>query len=213
MTDIILFGIQGSGKGTQGTFVMQRYDLFPFVTGDELRKIASEDSDLGKKVKEITEAGHLVPNEIVMAIIENFMQKLPEGKSVLFDGIPRKLSQAESFNALMQKMNRNVMGVNLNLSKEEAYQRLITRKMCKSCKAIYPSTYEKSTCETCNGELITRQDDNPESIKTRLEIFETETIPVINWYKTENKMIEINGAQTREKVTQDVFAALDPYFA
>lgn len=210
--DIILFGIQGSGKGTQGKFIVERYKLAPFETGEQLRKLAAEDSDLGRKVKAITEKGHLVPNEIVMEIIEKFMKELPKGKNVLFDGIPRKLEQAETFDALMKKLNRDYVGVYFTLTREEAFRRLITRKMCKDCKTIYPAFYTKPKCEKCDGELITRRDDNPESINTRLDVFYNETEPVIARCKSQNKIIEINGEQLIEAVKNDTFKSLDPHF-
>ena len=91
-----MFGIQGSGKGTQSKILKDYYDMAYFETGAELRKLAQEDSELGKKVKSIIEAGHLVDNDVVMEIVENFMKSVPEGKGVIFDGIPRKMEQKET---------------------------------------------------------------------------------------------------------------------
>jgi adenylate kinase len=206
--DLVLFGIQGSGKGTQGKFIAEKYGFEIFETGGELRRLAKEDSELGRKVKEIIEAGHLVSNEVVMEIIENFMTNLEHGKNVLFDGLPRKMEQKESFDALMAKFGRNFMGLLINISKEEALRRLTTRRLCETCKSVYPSSYENENCE-CGGKLITRTDDNPESIKTRLDAYENETIPVINKYKEEEKMIDINGEQNIELVTEETFKKLD----
>ncbi|MBT5016403.1 AAA family ATPase [Candidatus Peregrinibacteria bacterium] len=211
--DLVLFGRQGSGKGTQGKFFTERYGLTPFVTGDELRKLAALDSELGRKIKSIIEAGHLVPNEVVMEIIENFMNNLEEGKSVLFDGIPRKMEQAESFNALMKKLNREFSGVLIEIGEKTAIFRLTSRRMCAKCKAIYPAKYDKESCEECGGELETRQDDaNMDAIRTRLDAYENETVPAINMYREMDKIIEINGEQDIEVVNQDAFAVLDPLF-
>lgn len=211
--DLILFGRQGSGKGTQGKFFAERYDLIPFVTGDELRRLSSENSDLGQKIKSIIEAGHLVSNEIVMEIIENFMKNLPAGKSVLFDGIPRKTEQAKSFNALMAKLGRDFTGVLIEIDEKTAVHRLTSRRMCSKCKAIYPAKYDKKTCEECGGSLEIRRDDaNMEAIRTRLDAYENETVPAINMYRASNHIIEINGEQDIEKVNEDSFAILDPLF-
>src|SRR3989339_482598 len=135
--DLILFGRQGSGKGTQGKYLAERYNLISFVTGDELRKLAQENSTLGQKVKTIIEAGHLVSNEVVMEIIENFMSKFSENKNVLFDGIPRKPDQAQTFNALMQRLNRDFIGVIFEISEAMAIKRLTNRRICEKCKTIY----------------------------------------------------------------------------
>lgn len=211
--DLVLFGRQGSGKGTQGKFFAERYDLITFVTGDELRRLSTENSDLGRKIKSIIEAGHLVPNEVVMEIIENFMKNLPTGKAVLFDGIPRKTEQAESFNALMQKLGREFTGVLIEIDEKTAIHRLTSRRMCSKCKAIYPAKYDKAVCEECGGALEIRRDDaNMDAIRTRLDAYENETVPAINMYRAMNKIIEINGEQDIEKVNDDAFALLDPIF-
>ena len=205
--DLIFFGMQGSGKGTLGKRVAERYNLEIFETGGELRKLSSQDSDLAKKVKSIIEAGKLVPNDVVMEIVENFLKTLPENTSVLFDGIPRKIEQAESLNTLLNQNGRTYMGVLLEISEETALKRLSTRRICEVCKTVYPADYQKDTCE-CGGKLITRTDDNPEAIKTRLQAFREETIPAMKLY--EDKLVKINGELSIEEVEKLAFATLDP---
>lgn len=210
--DLILFGIQGSGKGTQGKILKERYDMAYFETGAELRRLSQEDSELGKKVKEIIEAGHLVPNEVVMEIVEDFLKNVPKGKNVIFDGIPRKMEQAESLDALLSKEGREYKVVILDLSEEVALNRLTLRRICSKCKTAYPADYKNDMCEKCQGELITRSDDNPESIKTRIKAYFNETMPVINKYLDEEKLIRINGEQSIEGVSEELFKTLDPIF-
>ena len=205
--DLIFFGMQGSGKGTLGKSVAIRYGMRIFETGGELRKLSAEDSDLGKKVKSIIEAGHLVSNEVVMEIVENFIKHLPPNTSVLFDGIPRQIEQANSLNALLQKNNRTYKAVLLNIKKETALFRLTTRRVCKVCKSVFPADYKAEKC-TCGGELVTRSDDNPEAIKTRLEAFEKETLPAMELYR--DGMITIDGEPRIEEVQRLAFQALDP---
>jgi len=209
--DFVLFGMQGSGKGTQGKLIAERHNLLTFETGAELRKLAQEESDLGKKVKSIIEAGHLVSNEVVMEIIEDFMNKLPAGTTVLFDGIPRKMEQAESFDTLMQKLGREFIGVLIEISESAALQRLTTRRICEKCKEVYPAKYEGTTCKKCGGKLITRKDDNADAIQTRLTAYSEETLPVIEKYLQEGKMIKINGEQSIEEVDAELESALIPY--
>lgn len=219
--DLLLFGMQGSGKGTQGKFLVERYELVNFVTGDELRRLAQEPSPLGQKVKSIIEAGNLVSNEVVMEIIENFMKNLPAGKNVLFDGIPRNEEQAKSFNELMNRLNRHFIGVLIEISENTALTRLSTRRLCKQCKTVYPAAYDKPTCQAglengkpCGGELVIRTDDaNMDSIKNRLTAYNNETLPVIEAYEAESKIIRINGEQTIDQVNEDTCAKLDPLFS
>jgi adenylate kinase len=207
--DLVLFGIQGSGKGTLGVVVAKKHDFEVFETGSELRKLAQEDSVLGKKVKSIVEAGHLVPNEVVMDIIENFMKKLPAGKKVIFDGIPRKMEQAETFDALMEKEGRNFTGILIDVPEETAIRRLSSRRLCEKCKAVYPAVYKKDTCEKCGGKLITRTDDNPESIRTRVKAYFDETMPVIDRYKAAGRMIVMNGDLSMEDASVEILKVID----
>lgn len=202
--DIVLFGIQGSGKGTLGKIIADEYGFQVFETGSELRKLSQEDSDLARTVKSIVEAGRLVPNEVVMEIIEKFMNHLPDGTKVIFDGIPRKLEQAETFNALMKKLNRKFTGILIELPEEIALKRLTTRRMCENCKTIYPAVYTKNNCEKCGGKLVIRSDDNPESIKTRIHAFFKETMPVIEEYRRKNLMITVNGNQSMEDAAFEI---------
>lgn len=206
--DLILFGMQGAGKGTLGKALAERYNLELFETGGELRKLSSQDTPLAKKVKSIIEAGHLVPNEVVMEIVENFMNNLAPGKNILFDGIPRKIDQAQSLNNLLEKNQRNYKAVLLEINKDTALKRLTTRRICENCKNVYPADYKKDACELCGGKLVTRTDDNPEAIKTRLEAFENETIPAIKLY--EDKLLKINAESEISEVEKSAFTILDP---
>jgi len=212
--DLIFFGMQGAGKGTLGKLVAKRYGFQIFETGSELRKLSKEDSPLGKKIKTIIEAGHLVDNNIVMEIVEDFMSKLKAGTNIIFDGIPRKIEQAKSLNAILNKNNREYKALLINITKDTAIKRLTTRRICQKCKYVYPVTYTKDICdqimpngETCNGKLITRADDNIEAINTRLKAFEEETMPAIELYK--DRLISINGENDIEEAKKEAFEKLD----
>lgn len=212
--DLVLFGIQGSGKGTQSKIIADRFGLKVFETGGELRRLASEDNEMAKKVKAITEAGNLVPTEVVMDIIANFVNTIPQGSSVLFDGIPRSDDQKTQFDELMKKTNRNFVCLIIDLSKEEALKRLTTRRVCKQCKEVYPAYYDKDNCEKCGGELETRKDDTPDAIKVRLDTFFEKTMPILNDYKTSglHHVITVNGALSIPQVTDEIISALTPYY-
>lgn len=209
--DIILFGMQGAGKGTQGKVIAERYGLDVFDTGAELRKLVKENNPLAQKVRQIMEAGHLVPTELVMEIIENFIQNT-QG-NILFDGIPRSAEQAKYFDDIIQRLDRKIKGIFIELTEEEAIERLTSRRSCPNCKTIYPKSYQSIYCENCeNTELITRSDDKLESIKVRLNTYQNETIPVINEYENRGILTKVNGKQSIEKVSEDIFEILDPSF-
>jgi len=142
-----------------------------------------------------------------------FMKNLPEGSRVLFDGIPRKMEQAESFDALMVKLGRDFTGVVIELDETVAIQRLTTRRICEGCKAVYPAEYTKKACEACGGKLVIRNDDaNMESIQNRLKAYREETVPVVAHYKNLGKIIEVDGTPAIETVTHVLVETLDPVF-
>lgn len=204
----VLFGMQGSGKGTQSKFLAEKFNLAIFETGAALRLLASDGSELGNKVKVIMEAGNLVSTEVVMEIIADFIHKLPEGQDVLFDGIPRSDDQQEQFDALMEHEGLDFKGILIEISEEEALRRLTTRRICSSCKAVFPAFYEGDACENCGGELTTRKDDTPDAIRVRLDTFLEKTVPVIEDYKARDKMIIVNGEQNIEAVTEELLTKL-----
>ena len=176
--DLVLFGIQGSGKGTVASAVAERFGFAYFETGAELRKLAQEDTPLAKKVKSIMDAGNLVPNEVVMEIIEEFMKKVPEGKSVLFDGIPRKPVQATTFDSLMRKLGRDFTCILIDVPEEMAKERLLGRN---------------------------RSDDTPGVIQARFQNYLDETVPVIENYRAEGKLLSIDGKPPIPEVRESVF--------
>lgn len=209
--DYVLFGIQGSGKGTQGKILAEKISAAYFETGGELRRLSGENSPLGQKVKSIITAGNLVPNEIVMKIVENFIKNAPSGTSIIFDGIPRNQHQSYTFETTLQKMGRQYTGIYFELSRQEAENRLLKRRICGTCKAVYPAFYKNPVCEKCKGKLVTRTDDNADSIRTRIDIFHKETLPVIENWKSAGKMIIVNAAGTIEEVTRSCSQLLTNY--
>ncbi len=210
--DLVLFGMQGSGKGTQSQRIAEHCGLQIFETGAELRRLGSDGSDLGIKVKGIIESGRLVPTEVVMEIIADFLHKLPAGKSALFDGIPRSDDQKKLFDELMLKEGRSFKGLLIELSEPEAVKRLTTRRMCPACKTIYPAAYTAETCEKDGSTLITRQDDTPDAIRVRLDTFLEKTVPVLEAYKTDGKMLIVNGEKSIDEVTVDIQEVLKADF-
>ena len=141
-----------------------------------------------------------------MEIVEDFMNKLEGNSPILFDGIPRKIEQARSLNNLLDKHSRNYKAVLIDINEETAMERLTTRRICQSCKNVYPANYKEENCN-CGGELITRADDNPKAIRTRLQAFQNETLPAIKMYQ--DKLIKIDGEPSIEIVEKDALETLD----
>lgn len=206
--DYILFGIQGSGKGTQGKILREKIGAAYFETGQQLRTLSSHNSPLGKKVKSIIDAGHLVPLEVVMEIVEDFV-KHNAHTPIIFDGIPRDSAQNERFSALLHSYGRGHTGIYFELSRSEAEYRLMKRRTCVQCKTAYPAGMPKSdACEKCSGVLQTRADDNKEAIQTRLDIFFKETVPVIEWWRIEHKLVEIDASPPIQEITPKLMSSL-----
>lgn len=207
--DIVLFGIQGSGKGTLGKAISEKFGYSYFEMGGQLRHLASEESDLGKKVKNVIESGQLVSNEIVNEILSNFINQTDPETAIIYDGFPRELGQAEMFENILKEKHRNFTGILVEIPEEVALKRLTTRRICKDCKTIYPADYNDDKCDKCGGELITRTDDNPDSIKTRIKAYTEQTMPVIKKFSQEDKMITMDGTPPIPQATQIIFEIVE----
>lgn len=203
MKDLILFGVQGSGKGTQGRILAEKHGYKVFETGKELRALVSGGSELGNKIKSIIEAGNLVPDEVVIEIVAHFLENTPDDQAVIFDGLPRKVSQKDLFEDVLEKYDRQPMAVLIQISDDEALRRLGDRWMSKSTGKIYAGK-EAALAECKEDDVYQRADDVPEAIKTRLENYHKETQPVIDWYKNNHRLAEVNGEQDMDSVTGDV---------
>lgn len=186
MKDIILIGRQGSGKGTQGKILAEKFGYHIFETGSALREMAKQDSELGKQVKEITGRGDLVSNEIVMAIVREFLAKLSADTPVIFDGIPRSEVQRESLESELKAAGRKWTALEIRISNEEAVHRLLKR-----------------------AEIEGRADDNITAIQKRLENFETYTQPILDIWADRGLLLAVNGKADIDDVHEAVIKALD----
>lgn len=183
--NLIFFGIQGSGKGTQAKLLAEKLGYQIFETGGELRKLAKEESELGKKVKETIEAGHLVSSELVLEIVRNFIKNADKTK-IIFDGIPRNQDQYDSFMGILKEFELQYTAIHFKLEKDEAMKRLFKR-----------------------AEIEGRADDNEESIKRRIDIFYNDTLPIITNFEKEGHLIEVDASPTVEEIYQDLTSRLN----
>ena len=204
-------GPQGSGKGTQARMLAERYDLEIFETGAVLRKIAKQDTEIGRKINEIINVkGDIVPWDFMKKeILGQKLSELDENKGIIFDGTPRIMEEAEFWNEKLKKTGRDLDYVfYVNISKEESIKRISSRKLCKenSHPLIVGKniTEEDKKCPICGSEVYRRKDDTPEKVLNRLEWSEKLLAPVIEYYKNKNMFTKINGEQSVEDVFGEI---------
>lgn len=207
---IIFIGPQGSGKGTQAKMLSEKTGATIIETGDLCREAAKQDTPFGKHIKELTDNGVLVSDEDIQHLVHEKLSQLAGDASVIFDGIPRRQGQAVFlFQNLEEVGRKSVATIYVTLPREESLKRLQMRRVCDSCKtpAIF-SGNEAQACAKCGGKLIVRADDNPEAINKRLDMYEKETTPVLDFLRENSQFFEINGNQTIEKVGSEINGAL-----
>ena len=200
--NIVLLGPQGSGKGTQATLLQEKTCLPKISTGDLLREIAQGRTPLGEKIKSYQSKGLLVPDEIVVEVIKGRVQRKDCKNGFILEGFPRTLIQAEH----LGKITAIDKVVVLKISDAEAVKRLSARRQCKKCNTIYGLSSKTDKCAKCGSDLYQREDDKPEAIKKRLELYKKETEPLIKYYG--KKVVEIDGAKPVEKVLEDILKKL-----
>ena len=207
--NIILMGCPGAGKGTQSAKLKEYFSLTHISTGDVLRAEIASGSALGKEVSEIINQGNLVPDKLMISILENIVKTTDKG--IIFDGFPRTVAQAEALDAMMKGLNREITQViMIDLPEEEVVNRICGRRLCKKCGAVVrvDVTAPAEVCPSCNGELYTRADDTPQRAKHRLEVYKQDTLPVKTYYQNSGKYTVVNGAQTPEQVFGDLVKIL-----
>lgn len=203
---IVLAWIQWSGKGTQARILEKKYNFEIFDTGAHIRELAKEDTELWKEIKKTIDAWNLVTIEILEKVVWEFIANHSPDANIIFDGIPRNLEQKTFFDRVV----KDFQVVYLNLSKEEWENRVIGRRMCFSCRATYPRNYEHKFCEKCWGKLWVRVDDSDDAaLQKRIDIFFAQTVPVIESYRKEWKVIDIDASLEPEEVNKQIEKALN----
>ena len=196
--NIILLGAPGAGKGTQATKISERYGLPHISTGDIFRANIKIGTEIGKLAKSYIDAGKLVPDEVTCAIVKDRLTWDDVAKGYLLDGFPRNLFQAEE----LDKFAKIDAVVNINIDFALLMDRLCGRRVCKECgESYHVSTLGgKTTCERCGGELYQRKDDNPETVKSRLEVYEAQTAPLIEYYTKKGIILNFTGTEAPAEV-------------
>ncbi len=191
---IILLGPPGCGKGTQAKKIMEQQNIPQISTGDILRAAVRQQTPLGVEAKGFMDKGELVPDELVVRIVEERLREQDCQKGFILDGFPRTVAQAE---ALDQTGTVIDVAVNFEVPDDEILKRLSGRRTCRSCSAMYHVPFSPpqvaGICDKCQGELYQRDDDKEETIKNRLAVYNRQTEPLIQWYAEKNKLRSIRG--------------------
>ena len=207
MKNIMFIAPPAAGKGTQAEMVVEKYGIPHISTGDILRDISKEDSEIGKYVYETLANGELVKDEITYQLIEDRLGKDDCKNGYIIDGFPRNIAQAHEYDKILKNLNYEVGNVIfINVDKKTLEKRITGRRICENCKTIYNINDEKSSpkvesvCDNCGGKLYQRSDDNLEAFETRYNMYIEKTEPIIDYYRKQNVLTEIDGDDTVENI-------------
>lgn len=208
MKNIILIAAPAAGKGTLSDLLVKKYDYLHISTGDLLREVSKENTELGQKIAKMLKNGELVTDEIVFELLENKLCQVD--KPYILDGFPRTINQAYKYDELIQKLNKDLgIVVVLNCDYEILKKRIVGRYLCKDCGSIYNTLTGVNTpkqegiCDNCGGDLYKRSDDNEESFKTRYETYLEKTKPLIDFYEKKGNLYYIDS-QTTDTMLKEI---------
>ena len=204
--NIIIFGPPGAGKGTQSNFLIQDYGMFQVSTGDLLRNELKKDSELSKQIKSIMDAGKLVSDNIIYSLIEKKLSDKEIKNKIIFDGFPRNLDQVSKLELMLQKHDQKLSKVlNLKVDYSILIKRLSGRISCSICKKTYNEFFDPPPTNFCQkNEFIKRSDDNEETVSKRLKTYDNETLPILEFYKKQNKVVNIDAMKQITEVRKEI---------
>lgn len=206
---VIFIGPPGAGKGTQAEVISRDQGIAHISTGDILRKNVAEGTELGKAAREFMDAGKLVPDDIIIGMMEKRLAEKDCLKGFILDGFPRTVPQAKALDALLDRMGIALDGVILFEAPDEVVvRRLSGRRVCRSCGAIYnvrsKPPGEDDRCDKCGGELYQRDDDREEVVRNRLEVYKEQTAPLIGYYREKGLLVEVDASRESAEVVADI---------
>lgn len=198
--NLILFGAPGVGKGTVSEMLEKKYSLPHISTGDLFRDEVKKGTSLGRQVQELISEGKLVPDDLVISLIKQRLSEKDCSKGFLLDGFPRTLPQADSLEVFLSSQGKKIdFAVNIWIPREEIVRRLSSRRTCKACGSVYNLQFKDLTpkkegvCDKCGGELYQREDDKEETILQRLDVYEKQTVPLVEYYRKKGFLVEVTG--------------------
>ena len=212
---IVLLGAPGAGKGTQCKWIAEKYALEHLSSGDILRRERAECSGLGQKAQQYMDSGELVPDELIVEMMAGAISETPPGGFVL-DGFPRTIKQAVSLDESLAAVGKKIDAViNLEIDDEKIVERMVGRRSCPQCGGVYHVENLKpkveGVCDKDGAELIQRPDDTPEVVSNRLETYHRQTEPVVDYYKQQNIVYNIDANEEADEVTELIFDKLNVF--
>jgi adenylate kinase len=206
---IILFGPPGVGKGTQAAMLSQEYGIPHISTGDMLRSAAAGGTELGKKAKAIMDAGKLVPDDVMIGIVQDVLQSPRAANGFVLDGFPRTLAQAKALAAIFEQLKiRDYIVVNFEVDDDEIVRRLSNRLVCQNDGKIFnieaDGVTRESPCPDCGSLLIQRDDDREDTVRQRLRVYHSSTEPVIQYYEKTASVVTVDGSGTVDMVHREI---------
>jgi adenylate kinase len=211
---LIFLGPPGSGKGTQAARVSERFGLVAMSSGDTLRNEIKAGSDVGQKAREFVQAGTLVPDEVITAVMLSAIAKLPPESGFILDGFPRTVPQAEALTRGLDGPGAAISAVlDFQMGDDLIVERIVTRRVCSNCGATYNVRFfppsDDGVCDKCGGQVIQRVDDREDVIKTRLETYRTQTAPLIEFYSQRGLLRTVDASQEAEAVERQVVGMIE----
>lgn len=202
---LMLLGAPGAGKGTQAEIVSKKYSIPTISTGALLRTAMKEGTELGIKAKSFISAGELVPDNVVIGIIKERLSEKDCEKGFILDGFPRTVPQAKALEEMGIEMD---LVISIEVSDDAIINRMSGRRLCSSCGASYHTVHippkTEGVCDSCGSELVIRDDDKPETVISRLEVYHKQTEPLKDFYSERGKLVLVNGSDTIENITAEI---------
>lgn len=210
---LVLLGAPGAGKGTQAKKLIEKHGIPQISTGDILRKAVADGIPLGKEAKSYMDKGELVPDKVVIGLIEDRLKQPDCKKGFILDGFPRNTAQAETLDAMLKKLNMPLdLALSVDVPKDDLMKRLTGRRTCKGCQQMYNIYFsppkKNGICDKCGGELFHRDDDKEETIKRRLDVYDAQTAPLISYYKKSGILKSVTGVGGIDEIFKKVCAAI-----
>ncbi len=210
---LILLGAPGAGKGTQAARIEKKFGLPQISTGDLFRYNIKNQTELGKKVKGIMDRGELVPDSVVNELVLDRIARDDCKDGYILDGYPRTIPQAEAFDAALAEKGEAVdLAIDIEVPDDFIIERMAGRRTCPACGATFHVSHRppktEGICDLCGAALTIRDDDKPETVKKRLSVYHENTQPLIDYYKAQGKVREIDGTRSMDEVEKEVFALL-----
>ncbi|MBN1349567.1 adenylate kinase [candidate division KSB1 bacterium] len=210
---LILLGAPGTGKGTQASFIAKKYRIKHISTGDILRDAVKAGTELGKKAKNFMDSGELVPDSVMIGLVKERLTSQDCASGFILDGFPRTIPQAEALDGFLVKRNQPISKVILlHVEREVLIQRLTGRRICRNCGKVYniitAPPPQDNRCSVCGGEVYRRSDDSEETVSNRLDVFELQTKPLLEYFEKQGKVKRVDGNKDIDAVQKLIENAL-----